>query len=398
MRRGIDVRAMTTLSVGHLAVDFASGSVPALIPFLAERFHLQYVMVGVLLLASALSSSVAQPLFGLWSDRRSAVWLIPTGAMVAALGTGGAAVAPLYGLVLALVFVGGLGIGAFHPEAARFAAYASGRRRASGMSYFTVGGNAGYAFGAFITAQLVVWLGLSGGLVAMAPVAMVALALTRAVAHLPRRMVDVPDAPRVVVHDQRRAMGLLLAVIALRSVTWFALLAFVPLWLVSRGHSTSQGAHALFLMLFAGALGTVVLGPVADRVGMRRTLVVTQALVAPLVLVLLYVGGIVGTISLMLVGACVVGTYGVTVVLGQFYLPRHIGMASGLSIGLATGVGGIAAVVLGAVADSVDLQTALIISAAAPLLGVACALRLPAPAYRPRDAPDAGQTLALPAD
>ena len=174
-------------------------------------------------------------------------------------------------------------------------------------------------------------------------------------------------------------MALLGTVIALRSVAWFALLAFVPLWIVSQGHTKADGGRVLFLMLLAGALGTLVLGPVADRVGLRRTLVVTQAAVGPLVLVFVFVGGLAGLAALTLVGVCVVGTFGVTMVLSQLYLPRHVGLASGLSVGLAMGVGGVAAVVLGAVADSIDLQTALVISAAAPAIGVGFCLRLPAP-------------------
>ena len=179
-------------------------------------------------------------------------------------------------------------------------------------------------------------------------------------------------------------MALLGVVIALRSVAWFTLLAFVPLWVVSLGHSKADGNRLLFLMLLAGAVGTLILGPVADRIGLRTTLVITQALLAPLILVFVYVGGVPGVIALMLVGVCVVGTFGVTMVLSQLYLPRHVGMASGLSVGLAMGVGGVAAVVLGAVADAVDLKTALTICAAAPAVGVVVCLRLPAPAKRAR--------------
>jgi FSR family fosmidomycin resistance protein-like MFS transporter len=101
-------------------------------------------------------------------------------------------------------------------------------------------------------------------------------------------------------------------------------------------------------------------------------------------LTFVYVGGTAGAIAVMLVGMCVVGTFGVTMVLSQLYLPRHIGMASGLSVGLAMGIGGVAAVVLGAVADVVDLRAALTVSAVAPALGVFVALRLPRPASAPR--------------
>ena len=383
MREGIDRRAMVALSGGHFAADFASGSVPALIPFLTDRFHLGYALAAMLLLAATVSSSLVQPLFGLWSDRRGALWLIPGGTLLAAVGVGLAAVTPAYVPVLLLVFAGGLGVAAFHPEGAKYAAYASGRKRASGMSYFNIGGNTGYALGAFVTGVLVAALGLGGGLLAMVPVAVVGVVLFRLMPSFARLAPVARDAAGSG-EDDRRAMTLLGAVISLRAVAWFTLLAFVPLWAVSLGHSKAYGNRLLFLMLLAGAAGTLALGPVADRVGLRRTLVVTQALIPPLLLVFVYVGGLAGAVALMLVGTCVVGTFGVTMVLSQLYLPRHIGMASGLSVGLAMGIGGVAAVVLGAVADAVDLRVALTAAAFAPLLGVFVSLRLPRPAASPR--------------
>jgi FSR family fosmidomycin resistance protein-like MFS transporter len=383
MREDIDRRAMTALSGGHLAVNFASGSVPALIPFLTDRFHLGYALAAMLLLASTVSSSLVQPLFGLWSDRRGALWLIPGGTLLAAVGVGLAAVSGVYALALVLVFAGGLGVAAFHPEGAKYASYASGRKRASGMSYFNIGGNTGYALGAFVTGLLVAAVGLRGALLAMIPVAVAAGILLRLVPSFVTLAPTAEARAHGEGEDDRRAMALLGTVIALRAVAWFTLLAFVPLWVEAHGHSKAYGNRLLFLILLAGALGTLALGPVADRVGLRRTLVVTQALVPPLTLVFIYVGGIGGAFALMLVGMCVVGTYGVTMVLSQLYLPRHVGMASGLSVGLAMGVGGVAAVVLGAVADAIDLKVALTIAALAPALGVVVSLRLPRPASIP---------------
>jgi len=376
---------MAALSVGHLAVDFASGSVPALIPFLTDKFHLDYALAAMLLLAATVSSSLVQPLFGFWSDRRGALWLIPGGIALAAVGVGGAAISPLYPVTVVLVFAGGLGVAAFHPEGAKFAAYASGRRLASGMSYFNIGGNTGYALGAFVTGELVVWLGLGGAVIAMLPVLAVSIALARVAPRLSRLTPGPGERAAAGGEDQVRAMMWLGAVIALRSVAWFTLLAFVPLWVVAHGHSKADGNRLLFVMLLAGAVGTLVLGAVADLIGLRRTLVITQAAIAPLILAFVYLGGAVGVISLMFVGICIVGTFGVTMVLSQLYLPRHVGMASGLAVGLSMGIGGIAAVILGAVADAIDLKVALTIAAAAPAVGLLCCLFLPAP-VRPQAA------------
>ncbi|HEY1315698.1 MAG TPA: MFS transporter [Gaiella sp.] len=380
MRDEIDREAMVTLSAGHLAVDFASGAVPALLPFLAAEFDLSYTATAAMMLAALVSSSLVQPLFGIWSDRRGATWLLPGGVALAAAGVGAAAVAPAYALVLLAVFAAGIGVAAYHPEGAKFAAFASGRHRATGMSYFNIGGNTGYALGPIVVTPLVVWLGLEGGTLAMIPVLAMAVVMLRALPGLQRVVPARTERHLDGGEDDVRAMTLLSVVIGLRSVAWFGLLTFVPLWVVANGGTKGEGGRTLALMLVCGAIGTLVLGPVADRVGLRRTLLVTQAALPFLVVTFVAVGGVAGTIALMLVGPCVVGTFGVTMVLSQLYLPRHVGVASGLSVGLAMGLGGIAAVVLGAVADAVDLQTALYVGAAAPAIGCIACLMLPRPA------------------
>ena len=379
MRDELDRDAMVTLSGGHLAVDFASGAVPALLPFFVLEFDLSYTATALLMLAVLVSSSLVQPLFGLLSDRRGAMWLLPAGIALGGLGTGLASVAPRYELVLLLVFLGGIGIAAYHPEGAKFAAYASGRRRASGMSYFNIGGNTGYALGPIVVTPLVLWLGLRGGLVAMLPVLVAAVVLLRALPSLSGLVPDQTAERHGSGADDRRAMTLLGVIIGLRSVAWFGLLTFVPLWVVANGGTEGEGNRTLSLMLVSGAAGTLLLGPVADRIGLRRTLLVTQSALPFLVVAFVALGGVLGTLALMLVGLCVVGTFGVTMVLSQLYLPQHVGMASGLSVGLAMGLGGIAAVALGAVADAIDLETALYVAAAAPAFGAVLCLALPRP-------------------
>ena len=382
MRESIDRKGMAALSGGHLATDFASGSVPALLPFFTAKFDLSYTLTAVLMLAVLASSSLTQPLFGLWSDRRGALWLLPAGLALGGAGIGLAAIAPSYGILVVLVFLSGLGIAAYHPEGAKFAVFASGRKRASGMSLFNIGGNTGYALGPIVVTPLVLWLGLGpGGLLASIPVVLGSLAVLTALPYLSRlRPAPARAGQASVGEDNVRAMVVLGGVIGLRSVAWFGLITFVPLWVVSLGSSEADGNRLLSLMLLAGAVGTLLLGPIADRFGLRRTLLVAQALLAPMILVFVLVGGLAGALALMVVGICVVGTFGLTMVLSQMYLPRHVGMASGLSVGLAMGLGGLAAVALGGLADAVDLQTALVCSAFAPLLGVVLCFFLPAPA------------------
>ena len=373
---------MATLSAGHLTADLCQGALPALLPFLISHRGYSYGAASALVLAATVSSSVIQPLFGHLSDRHSMPWLMPLGLLLGGIGIGLVGIAPSYALTFASIVVSGLGVAAFHPEGAKFAAFASGRRPASGMALFNIGGNTGYALGPLVVTPLMLWLGLDGAALVAPPIALGAAALWWTLPYLrgiapprPRRDAEAPVA------EQRGAVAVLLAVVVLRSVAFFGLLTFAPLYLASRG----EPSHWLLaLMLLAGAGGTLTLGPVADRIGLRRTLLVTQAAIAPLIVVFIVEGGAWGTLALMGVAVCVVGTYGVTMVLSQQYLPRHVALASGLNVGLAVGLGGVAAVCLGLVADAVDLRSALALSAAAPVLGVLLCLLLPAPAARRR--------------
>ncbi|MBA2568762.1 MAG: MFS transporter [Actinobacteria bacterium] len=388
MRAEIDKRAMAALSSGHAATDFAGGALPALLPFFAERFDLSYTLAGLLMLASAFSSSVVQPFFGIWSDRRGGIWLLPTGVAIAGIGIALAADAPSYWLVVIFVLVSGVGVAAYHPEGSKFAAYTSGRKRASGMSLFSIGGNLGYALGAAAATPLVLWLGLRGGLLLAVPGLIVAGALFVLARYLAQFVPERDAARSLAGRDRPGALALLLGVIALRSTGWFGLVTFVPLWAVSQGHSKAYGNQLLTFMLLAGVAGTLAAGPLADRIGRRPVLIGSMAATGPFTLVFVAVGGVAGAVALGLVGACVIGTFGVTMVMSQEYLPQRIGLASGLSIGMSIGLGGIAAVGLGALADIIDLRTSLYVCAAVPLAAVALAAFLPGSRTPTRLAPE----------
>jgi MFS transporter, FSR family, fosmidomycin resistance protein len=388
VRREVDRRGIAALSAGHLATDFANGVLPALLPFLVSRFDLSYTRAGALVFASAAASSLVQPIFGHWSDRRGAVWLLPAGVVLAGCGMAFAAVASSYWLCVLFVVVSGLGTSAYHPEGTKFANFVSGRRRASGMSLFSIGGNLGVALGAVSAAPVLLLFGRWGGLLLALPSIAVALLLVRSLPYLQSFAPERRRARTGTGEDRPGAFALLLGVVALRSVGWFGLLTFVPLWAVALGHSESYGSNLLSLMLFAGGVGTLAAGPLADRIGRRPVLLASLVLVPPLTLVFIALGGTIGIVALAFVGVCVVGTFGLIQVMTQEYMPNRLGLASGISIGFSIGLGGVAAAALGALADSVDLQTALYASAAVPALAILVAVFLPSPRAPHRLAPE----------
>jgi MFS transporter, FSR family, fosmidomycin resistance protein len=379
---------MAALSSGHLATDLAQGSLPALLPYLVDKFGLSYTAAGALALAATISSSLIQPAFGLWSDARGALWLLPAGVAVAGVGMGAAAVAPAYGLVFLAVLVAGVGVAAYHPEGSKFANYASGERRASGMSFFSVGGNVGFALGPLLAAGLISALGLRGGALLAVPGLCVAAALVFVLPYLsdfaPSRARRA-DAP--VQRGERRGLTLLLVVVGLRSVAHMGLFVFIPLWEKSKGHSATHGTVVLAGFLLAGAVGTLLGGPLADRFGRRPILRWSFVVATPLILVYVLAGGVIGVVAVALAGAAVIGTFGVSLVMSQEYMPSRVGMASGLSIGLAIGLGGVAAVTLGAIADTIDLRSAVLATAAGPALALFVSLLLPPAPLRRRVEP-----------
>jgi FSR family fosmidomycin resistance protein-like MFS transporter len=384
---GVDKKAMAALSSGHLATDLAQGALPALLPSLIVKFDLSYTMAAALVLAATISSSLVQPAFGFWSDARGALWLLPAGVALAGVGMALAAVAPSYFLVVLAVLVSGLGVAAYHPEGSKFASYVSGRRRASGMAFFSVGGNIGFALGPVVASGIVLALGLRGGLLLALPGLAVAAVLLAVRPYL-EDFAPAADA------DAREAAGpgrpdglaLLLGVVGLRSVAHMGLFTFVPLYEIARGHSEARGTLLLSLFLLAGAIGTLFGGRFADRFGRRVVLLGSFVLATPLILVYALAGGLVGEVALVLSGAAVIGTFGVSLVLSQEYMPGRVGMASGLSIGLAIGLGGVAALTLGAVADAIDLETAVVATAAGPALAFFVTLLLPpSPRRRPAE-------------
>jgi FSR family fosmidomycin resistance protein-like MFS transporter len=379
--KGVDRRAMTALSAGHLFTDLNQGAVAALLPFLISERNISLAAAGALVFAATVSSSIVQPLFGIFSDRTPLPALMPLGVLFAGCGMALVGVAPTYPLIILCVLLSGIGVAAFHPEAARFANYVSGSGRARGMSFFSVGGNAGFALGPALTTPLVVVFGLPGALFLALPAVVMAAVLFH---ELPRMLRFKPEAvegegERVDAAPEHWGPFVrMIGVVIVRSFVYFGLVAFVASYYERvLDVSPALGNTALTLMLFGGAAGTLAMGPLADRFGRRTVLGLSMLLLPPLIFCFTLAGPLVGMALLILVGAATVGTFGVTVVMGQEYLPGRIGLAAGITMGLSIGLGGIGAPLLGLLADSAGLSFTMLVIAALPVLGLLLALTLP---------------------
>ncbi len=383
--RDLDRRGLATLASGHAVADLCQGAVPALIPFLIAERGYSYAAVGALLLFVTVGSSIIQPAFGAVSDRLSLSWLMPVGVALAAIGIGLAGVAPSFGLTALAVGIGGLGVAAFHPEGARYANYASGSRRGTGMSLFSVGGNAGFALGPILITPAVLLFGLSGTLIVAIVPLLVAIGLAIELPNLKRRTATAAaeSAARVRNADRSEddwsAFGTLTAVVSVRSGIYFGLQSFAPIWFIHEyGASEATANTALAAMLVAGALGTLVGGRLVDRIGRRKVLLGSIIAQIPLLLTFILAPTyIAAAILLAAIGFVTVMSFSVSVVMGQEYLPSRLGVASGVTLGFAIGVGGVAAALLGLLADAVSLSAVMWTVVLLPFLGLGLALLLP---------------------
>jgi MFS transporter, FSR family, fosmidomycin resistance protein len=378
-----DRRRLGLLAAGHGAVDFGQGAVPALLPFLIDAHGLSLASATALLSAATIGSSIVQPLFGLWADRLSSPLLLPAGLAGSALGLGAVGLCDSYILLALALVLSGLGVAAFHPEGARLAGAASGDQRGKGMSYFSVGGNAGFALGPVLTAPICAVLGLGFTPLLALPGLVMAVVTAR---RLPVLTVDARAAvaARTVTGDPERAawwpFARLVAAAVSRTSAFFALQAFIPVWVVGHlGGSAAGGDAVLAVMLVAGAAGTLIGGRCADRFGRRAVLVTAMAPLAVVLLALPHVGLVPFVALAALTGLAIDGPFSTTVVLGQEYLPGRHGLASGITLGLAIGLGGLLAAALGALADATSLATTMDVLPVFALLALAAAVSLPEP-------------------
>ena len=368
------------MSLAHVVDDSYQGVVPALLPFFVAERNYSYAAVSGLTLAATLLSSVAQPAFGWWTDRQPRRWLIGVGILTAATGVALAGLFANYAITWFVIALSGPGIAAFHPSAARAARQAAGNSNRA-MSVFAVGGNAGFALGSLIATSVLLVVGLRGTVLLVIPAAiMAAILATRLTSTL-----DGPTGGRRSLlpsgEDDWPAFVRLTAVVIVRAVVFFGLTSFLALYFIHGLHtSKAVGGAALSALLVAGAVGTLLGGWLADRVGRLFTIRVGLACAIPAIGGLVLVSSTpVAFVFAMLVGVALYMPFSVFVMLGQDYLPNRIGTASGVTVGLAVSVGGLFSPLLGWLADSTSLRVTITVLTVLPALALVLSLPMREP-------------------
>jgi len=375
-----NTKLIALLSVGHFVVDLNQGCLPAMLPFLKSAHQLSYAAVATIVLAANVASSLVQPLFGYFADRTARRWMLPASVLLTGGGFALMGLAPGFTALLALVVAMGLGVAAYHPEAYKTATSVAGEKKATALSWFSLGGNVGIALGPPVITALVTVVGVMGSLGLLLPTlvaTMLLLAVLPAFSPTPAPRAAAAAAARGV--NMPRAMALLILVVTIRSWTTLGFTTFVPFYYIDTlGADPRLVGPLLFVFLGAGAAGTVIAGPLADRWGSRAFMQWVLLAALPFGVLFLLVRGALAFVMLGIFGALLTSSFTVSVVLGQAYLPRNAGTASGLIVGFAIGAGGLGVTALGWVADRYGLPSALWISALMPLLAFATARLLPA--------------------
>ena len=371
---------MWLLGTGHAVDDIYQGAVPALIPFLVAARHWDYLAASGITLAATMLSSVLQPVFGMLTDRRRFPWLVPAGISLAGAGVGLSGLAHSYVLTWLAVALSGLGVAAYHPESARLARAASCGSQA-GMSWFAMGGNIGFALGPVVVGIAVGAAGPAGTLPLAGPALVCAVVTVRSLKRAgltgPAAEPGVAAAP--LPGDWAGFARLTVAVVA-RSVVAFGLGTFLALFIEQRLRADpGVGEVALVAFYGVGAASTMLGGRLADRFGRIRTVRVCYVLGIPSLAALWLVPGPAVFAAVAAAAAVLYVPFSLHVTLGQDYLPGRVGTASGITLGLAVSVGGLAAPALGVIAEHAGLRSVIALLTLMPLVCALVGMRMREP-------------------
>jgi FSR family fosmidomycin resistance protein-like MFS transporter len=374
------MNVLLALSISHLLNDIIQAVVPSVYPLLKTSFELSFTQIGLITLVYQGTASILQPLVGSYTDRRPLPYSLVVGMGLTLAGLTLLALAWSYPVILVSAVLIGTGSAIFHPEASRLARLASGGKHGLAQSLFQVGGNLGTSLGPLLAALIVMprgqihilWFGV------LAAVALVLLA--RLSAWYRRHLTRPPQvgavAPARLSRAQLgRAMAVLVALLFSKYIYLVTFTNYYTFYLIDRfGLSVAGSQIYLFLFLFAVAAGTIIGGPVGDRVGRKRVIWASILGVAPFALLIPHVGlGLTAGLT-FIIGVILASAFSAMLVYAQELVPGKVGLIAGLFFGLAFGIAGIGSALLGMLADQTGIQQVFALVSFLPLIGLLAGL------------------------
>jgi FSR family fosmidomycin resistance protein-like MFS transporter len=378
-RDGTIFRVLVAVSFCHLLNDTMQSLLPSIYPILKTAFHLDFGQIGLLTLTFQMTASVLQPFIGLFTDRKPMPYSLPAGMVFTLAGLLLLAIAPSFGLLLLAAALIGMGSAVFHPESSRVARLASGGRHGLAQSVFQVGGNSGQALGPLLAAFIVLPHG-QRGVAWFSLVALLAIVALMRVSrwykgrlwHLRTRVAK--HAEPVTGLSRGRvtlAIGVLITLVFSKYFYLASFSSYYTFYLMLRFHVGVRSSQIhLFAFLGAVAAGTLIGGPVGDRIGRKRVIWCSILGVLPLTLLLPYANLVWTGVLSVIIGLVLASAFPAILVYAQELLPGRVGMISGLFFGFAFGMGGIGAAVLGEIADATSIVFVYKVCAYLPAIGL----------------------------
>lgn len=377
----MDKKKLLLVSLGHLSCDINGGALPAALPYIRAAHHLDYQAAGGLILAYSCLSSLIQPLLGFLADKHQKPWFIPLGVLLAGCGIATIGFWGNYWALFAGITISGIGSAFFHPEGARFANRISGQHKGAGMSLFSIGGNSGFIIGPLLVTAFIGLFGLPGmagfGVIAICMAVMLIFGVSRLPAtSAPAKSAVVPGQDEA--KNNWNGFFRLIFVIICRSIVFTGCNTFIPLyWVNIFNQSRATGAIALVVFGACGIICNFIGGLLTDKFGSVAIIRTAFFLMFPTLFCFSLVTNVwLAWCFLPLIGLVLYLPFSAQVILGQSLLGKNIGFASGVTLGLATTLGGIAQPCLGWIADGWGLTMVFTSLASLAALGALLSLRL----------------------
>ncbi|HTY90036.1 MAG TPA: MFS transporter [Methanocella sp.] len=383
---GFDTFRVSILSLGHLVNDSYSNLVPPLLPLLKAAYGLSYAASGMLTTAYTITSSIVQPVFGYYADKHGRRWLVALStawvaffmSLIGLVSYMGLDRSGSYLLLLTLIALAGFGSASYHPQASTMVPRISGDHKGFGVSLFSAGGNMGYAIMPLLVVPATALWGLKGTLVFIIPGFLMSLLLYK----------YAPEAPQTGAHlrveelirditSVIKPLMVVSGIVIMRAWVFFGLITFLPLYFAMRNETSAMASAHMFVLLFFGAIGGLIGGAASDKFGRKFVIVTSLTITGPLLYLALSTSGLAEWALTAMAGAALLASFSPAVLIAQDLIPNNQGMASGIILGLAIGIGGLGVSLTGAFADGFGLTTAVYSLVLLPVAATLMALALP---------------------
>ena len=358
MEKGFKKNKVLLLSLGHLITDIYPGFLAPLLPLLMIKLNFSIAGAAVLNSTLILATSLLQPIFGYLSDRIIRKIFVVAGPIMSAFFLSGINIPNDYFLLLLFIILGGLGVAAFHPQAAALTNVKSGHRKDFGMGIFVFGGSVGFSLGSLLISGIVSLGGLENTHYAMIFGFIISFLLYKNFFN-----VEIPKIKNNNNNYSEKSASfilvLLIIIVFIRSLIILGLSTFIPIYLAEKGENVAYGGITLFLMHSSGALGGLFGGHISEKIGIKAITLISFIIPIPLFVLYLLTDGFISLLLITIGSFVLFSSLPVTISISQNIFPHRVSMVSSLTMGLCWGLAGLVFMGVGAIAETIGVKTTM---------------------------------------